>query len=130
MLKYILLIASLFLTSCDITTPGFITINFEASSLTITPSIDIEEDADPLLTGGPNNKVYRHSNYSVDYTSNEIDPGEYTFEATIQFSETWDCTPQDTTVSYHLDVESDQEYAITVYPSGCTLSVSGFDHNH
>ena len=125
MLKYfVATILSFFLTACDIAPTGSVLINFEASSLTISPTIDVEAEADPLITGGDDNKVYRNSNYSVDYTGNDVEVGTYTFTATIQFDPDLDCDTADTTVSYELEVVSEGEHTITVYPTGCDVSAA------
>ena len=126
MLKYFLVILGFSLTSCNITTPGLVTINFEASSLAISPTIELETESDPTTTGGSDNQVFINSKYSDGLSSNEVDPGTYTFTATIQFDSYFECETEDTTVTYELEVVSDEEYSIYVYPTGCDISVSGF----
>ena len=124
MLKYfVATILSFFLTACDIAPTGLVAIDFEASSLTISPTIDVEAETDPLITGGDDNKVYKNSNYPA---GSDVEVGTYTFTATIQFDTSYDCETEDTTVTYELEVVSDEEYSISVFPTGCDLSVSGF----
>lgn len=120
MLKYfVATILSFFLTACDIAPTGLVAINFEASSLTISPTIDVEAETDPLITGGDDNKVYKNSDYPLGI---DVEVGTYTFTATIQFDPAWDCDTADTTVTYELEVVSEGDHTITVYPTGCEVS--------